>query len=253
MGAGSSACWSRRRRFDPRHDPKNLLWWSARLGVSHTGGLVDTWTDQIAGKVLSGSGSTRPTYSATGMAGSYAGITGDGGDVVTCASPDLTGLSAITLVATMHDAAATASMICMHLSTAGGTGDGTAYLYLNFGSSPRVQGWARGTVNSTDRARESETLATRRVISVGYDYATAGANAVPFIRVNGVGAALNTLTSASAAGTAAAGPLALFNSVTPGTGWSGTFTDVVFRSGVALDDGLDRLERYAGAQIGLAW
>lgn len=39
--------------------------WNADLGVSTTGGLVDTWTDQANSKVLTGTGATRPQETTT--------------------------------------------------------------------------------------------------------------------------------------------------------------------------------------------
>jgi hypothetical protein len=36
-------------------------WWDANVGISSTGALVDSWTDRVAGEVVSAAGAARPT------------------------------------------------------------------------------------------------------------------------------------------------------------------------------------------------
>jgi hypothetical protein len=46
--------------------PQNVLWLRANSGISSSGGLVDTWTDQSGnGNSAAGTGSTRPTFNGT--------------------------------------------------------------------------------------------------------------------------------------------------------------------------------------------
>lgn len=67
-----------------------LVWLEADTGVSETGGLVDSWTDQKNSHVFSNTGLNRPSYNATGFNG-LPSIVGSGNQWLDCPDSILSG------------------------------------------------------------------------------------------------------------------------------------------------------------------
>lgn len=253
--AGAAAMLGARRHrslsaFTPEADPLALLWWDPTT----VSGAVSSWTDKIAGVAASQATATKqPAQSSTAIGGAYPGVTGDGNDVLEAAGAGaiLSGKTTLTLVCAMLDAdAGSTTRFCLELTTSYTANDGGFALGTNPAVATAVFGGVRGTVNFTAR-RVTEGLATVKVVSVGYDYATAGANAIKFIRVNGVAQAMTSIGTSSAAGAAANATLHLFGrGSTPTNAWPGTFGDIVIRNSIAEDATLEAHEDFIAARCG---
>ncbi len=245
--------WFKRRRggaaaFVPSDVATVLAWWDA----SQPATPVASWLDRIASKDLAqATGTKQPAQSATAIAGAYPGVTCDGGDVLVCA-PGLGGLSGLTCVFVATDAS-TAASVMLELTINANSQDGGFTVSPNAGAAGRLAFLVRGTVGATG-SYITQDLASPVVVAVGFDYATAGAGAIPWARVNGVDAALTNTLSASAAGTSSTASLYYGGrSATPSVPWTGTTGHLVIRSGVAVDASLNQIERYVGAQAGISW
>ena len=236
--------------FTPADDPLALLWWDPTT----VSGAVTSWVDSIAGvSAAQATTGLKPTASATAIASTYPGVTSpDGARVLVAAGagPVLVGKTTLTVVAAMVDSD-TGVKVALELTTNTTITNGGMFLVVNDGGAGRLNASARGTTNMTERF-VAETLATVKVVSVGYDFATAGDGAISFIRVNGVAQSLTTQVATSAAGSAANAALHLFGrGPGPLLGWIGTFGNIVFRNSIAQDSGLSALETYVGARVGI--
>lgn len=239
---GSSASYT------PRADPLNLLWWDPSL---LTPGAVSPWTDRIAAVGgTNGTGAQQPTASATSINSAYPGVTGDGGDLLTAAGAGavLTGKTTLTIVAAMVDAT-TGAQVALEYTANYSANPGGHRFAVNT-SAGTVYGGIRGASGATIRSA-ADTLATARVVAIGYSYATNGADAIPFIRINGVAQSLTNVQATNAAGSAANSSLHMFALPGPSSGWAGTFGHIVYRNSVAEDAGLAQLERFVGARAGI--
>lgn len=234
--------------FDPSRDPLALLWWDP---TTLSDGAVSSWTDRIASVAATqATGTAQPTRSATAIGSAYPGVTGDAGDVLTAAIGSVVGGKAgLTFTAAMVDSV-TAVAVAIELTTNATTTDGGFFVVVNDGGAGRINAATRGTSGYTARFA-AEALSSVKVVSIGFDYATAGAGAVPFIRVNGAVQSLTNQITGSAAGSAANASLRLFARSGPSVGWAGTLGDVVIREGVAQDAGLSAIESYIASRCGV--
>lgn len=90
----------------PPYTTNLFAWWDAArtASISHSSGLVDSWADQIAGRLLNGVTTTRPTTNATTRAG---------WNVIDFASDYLTDAGTKADIAFMHNgASSTVYMVC---------------------------------------------------------------------------------------------------------------------------------------------
>lgn len=245
IGGGGSAPAA---PFTPAAEPTNRIWWD----TTTVSGAVASWVDKISGVAATqGTGSRQPTASATSIPGSYPGVTSDGNDelIAAGAGPVLAGAPGLTVTFVAVDATATLCIMMEYTVSAPGNDGGFAI--LPNGAAGELQAYTRGTAGVSVRSAV-ESLATKRVISIGFDFATAGAGAVSFIRVDGVAQALTTAASASAAGVAANSTLYLYaRAGTLTAPWPGTYGHIVIRASVAQDAALALNETYVGAQAGI--
>lgn len=249
--AGAAAQQGARRSrgsWDPSEDPVSLLWWDP---TTLTDGAVSSWTDGIASVgATQATGTAQPTKSDTAIGGAYPGVTSDGGDtlIASGAGAVLSGKTTLTTVCAMVDATGTVGVALEHTAHSATT-DGGFAVVAN-GSTLSVNGATRGASGDTNRAA-SETLATVAIVSVGHDFATAGAGAVPFIRVNGVSQSLDNVRTGSTAGSAANAALHLFARSGLVAPWPGTFGDIVIRESIAQDADLAKVESFIANRVGV--
>lgn len=232
-------------------DPLTRLWWDPTT----VSGAVSAWVDRVAAVSASnGTGAQQPTASSTAIGGAYPGVTSDGGDILTAAGAGavLGGKTSLTVTAAMIDTG-TAASFALELTANGIANDGGLFIITNLDAVGRLSGGIRGTSNWTGRLVAAEPLTTVKVVSIGYSFATAGAGAIPFIRVNGVSQALANHSALSAAGSAANASLHLFSRTGLSQPWTGTFGDICFRESVAEDAALLAAERFIGARVGLSF
>lgn len=243
---GGGALWT------PARASGALLWWDPSVLAA---GAVASWTDRIAGVAATqATGTKQPTQSATAIGNTYPGVSADGGDELVAAGAGavLSGKTTLTIVMAMVDASTTAS-IALELTANATANDGGLYIAPNDGSAGLIRGAVRGTSSSTIRSIP-EALATVKVVSMAFDFATAGANAIPWVRVNGTAATVTTAASASAAGSAANASLYFFARGGALTApYTGTLGDIFIRNSIAQDADLARAESFIGARCGLSW
>lgn len=235
--------------FVPSDVATVLAWWDA----SQPATPVASWLDRIAAKDLAqATGTKQPAQSATAIAGAYPGVTCDGGDVLVCAAPGLGGQTGLTAVLVATDAIVAAAIL-LELTLNANSNDGGFFISPNTGGAGRLAFVVRGTTGATGSYITLD-LSTPSVVSVGFDYSTAGAGAIPWARVNGSSSALTNTAAASAAGTSSTAALHYGGrGATPTAPWTGTTGHIVIRSGLATDASLDQIERYVGAQAGITW
>lgn len=250
--AGPAAQQGRRRSISiGRPDTiSNVLTWLDPTTLS--AGAVASWTDVIGGgSVTQGTSSKRPTKSSTAISGAYPGVSSDGGDDLVAGLPPGAGESALTLTCALQDSTAVAS-IPIEASVHSPNTNGGWSIHVNTPGVPTFGGVVRGTSDYTHKS-VAVSLATAVVASIGFDFATAGSGALPFIRINGVAQTLTTHRALSSAGVAISTNFCLFARWSTLFPWQGTFGDVVVRRGVAQDSELLRMERWIGARIGLSF
>jgi hypothetical protein len=235
--------------FTPASDPLALLWWDP----TSPSGAVASWTDKIAGvSAANATGTQQPTQSNTAIGGAHPGVTGDAGDILVApVGPVVSGKTTLTVIAAMVDTD-TATKVAMELTASATANNGGFFIASNSGGAGRLSGGVRGTVGFSERYA-TEALASVKVVAVGLDFATAGATAVSFIRINGVSQSLTTASSASAAGSATNASLYLFARSGPTLGALVTFGDIVFRESIAEDATLEQHEDFIAARCGLSF
>lgn len=237
--------------FVPSMDSKVLLWWHV---ADLDDGSVANWPAKVGNATfVQGTAANQPTKSATAIGGAYPGISSDGGDIMSASAvgPILSGKSILSVTAAMYDATSTLSM-AMEYSTNAAAIDGAFYIDANEGQAGRLSAANRGTIGPTRQDANSVSLATPTVVTAIFDFSVSGAGSVVAIRANGV---LQTLVAGAASsnpGTLANTTLYLFSRSGISVPWGGTFGDIVFRHSKDEDLGLQRIERYVGAQAGIS-
>lgn len=237
--------------YTPLQHPTKLLWWDSN-SLSAT--PVSSWLDRVSAvDAAQGTGANQPAWSATAVSSAYPGVTFDGtADFLQAAGAGaaLSGKTNLTLIVAALDTE-TAVKVALELTANSTTTNGGFSLAPN-NTGTNFCAIVRGTAGATARQVATETMAAAAVWSVAFDYATAGANAIPWIRKNGVSQTLANITTASAAGSAANSTLNFGARNGASLFWPGTHAQVFICESIAENAALTMVENYLGASVGLS-
>lgn len=220
-------------------------------------GAVATWADQTgAPSYAQGTGGKQPVKSATSLNGTP-GVTFDGVDdyLITGAALDLSAQSGMRVLFSAIDTTAGASLAIVlgHESAALFPGAKGFALAVNDGVADTIEGAANGTgvAAAMGAAYGSESLASARVIHVGYN--TANANGLSYIRSDGSSLSLTNAIAACVSGDVG-NEWDIIGIHIDGASfpWAGVMGVLVYLTGTAADAVSARVEQFIAWRTGKA-
>lgn len=211
-------------------------------------GAVTSWAGMKGNALVQNTAAQKPTRSATAING-RPGVSFDGGDILSVAL-NLSSYSAVRVVAALLDTSADVRIVLEYRATV--ASDGAFAALVNDTLAGTLCLAARGTTDIGEtRSDDTHALATAKVVTWCPD--TSLANGSRFIRENGTALSLTDMATGCGAGNFANDTLYVGARSGLTLPWTGVIGALVILSGNTQDAALDRVERWAGRQVGISW